>query len=142
MNRTMVLLLVLAVAAVAGCGSDSESVVDPPVVVIAEELVGPTWHQVAWFDSYDDVWHEMTRGAADKVFTFDEDGTFVTDWVGGCCRRTGTWSYLDDSQKLALSYDGDLGDVEYDVLVLHGQEMQLAWPGQHGTVINKYARRP
>ena len=54
MNRMMVPLVLLAVVAAAGCGSNSESVVDPPVV-IAEKLVGPTWHQVAWFDSYDGI---------------------------------------------------------------------------------------
>jgi hypothetical protein len=97
---------------------------------------------VSWYDSYDGAWHDIGDGAADPILIFSRDGHFVEDMVGGCCRRTGDWTLVDGRSKLILSYtDGSNRDLEYQVQRLDPDELQLAWPGVHGPVINKYIPR-
>ena len=140
MRSLAAILVAVTVAVVTGCSSQSPSESIPSYV--GHGLAGPTWRLVAWFDSYDDIWHEVGDEAYDQILVFDESGTFVQDVVGGCCRRTGTWSFLAGQRKLVLRFADGTRDVEYDVRLLEDEEMRLAWPGPHGLVVNKYSAWP
>jgi len=137
MRSLAAIIVVVTVAVVAGCSSQSPS--ESISSDRGHSLVGPTWRLVAWFDSYDDTWHEVGVEAADQILVFDESGTFVQDVVNGCCRRTGTWSFLVGEHKLVLRFADGTRDVEYDLRLLEDEEMRLAWPGPHGLVVNKYS---
>ena len=138
MRKRTAFILALAALAVGGCSLLPSGGADPPSD--EEILVGPTWRMVAIYDSYDGTWHPtIGNGASESILVFEEDGTFVQDEVGGCCRWTGTWSLLGEERELVLHFEDDaLGKLEYDVRRLDERELHLAWTGRHGPVINKY----
>ncbi|MEE8301226.1 MAG: hypothetical protein V3S24_02210 [Candidatus Tectomicrobia bacterium] len=102
-------------------------------------LVGPTWKLVAIFDTYDELWHEDDGTGSESIFEFYKDKRFMQDEVGGCCKQVGIWRFAEDERELTLRYtDGSNRDLSYEVRELSAGELELAWLGRHGPVIERY----
>ncbi len=93
----------------------------------------------AIFDTYDELWHEDDGTGSESIIEFYKDKRFMQDEVGGCCKRVGIWRFAEDERELTLRYtDGSNRDLSYEVRELSAGELELAWPGRHGPVIERY----
>jgi hypothetical protein len=137
------LLLIAACTVPISTPDSSDPTAPQPSVAGAPEtsdpmLTGRTW---TWVRTDEPATGEVmapTEGAAEHVFAFTDDGRFVEDQLGGCCREEGDWSREGDT--LTLAYDNGSTITWTDVSV---SADQLTWTriGRHGELVNVYRPR-
>lgn len=121
------------------------SLFSPPEEGLSQQerlLTGPTWKLMAVFDTFDGRWRELDGTGSESILALEADQSFVQDEAGGCCRQVGVWRLTEDGRVLTLHYTDDSNrDLSYEVRALSAGELELAWQGHHGPVIQRYRPR-
>ena len=102
------------------------------------QLTGRTW---TWVRTEEPATGEVmapTEGAAEHVFTFTDDGRFVEDQLGGCCREEGDWSM--EADVLSLAYDNG-GDATWTDVTITAERLTWKRIGRHGELLSVYRPR-
>ena len=119
----------------AGVGTPADG--DDPATT-REALTAGTWTWVRTDEPATGETMAPTEGAAEHVFTFMEDGRFVEDQLGGCCREEGDWTLEGDT--LALAYDNG-GSATWTDVAATDDELRWTQFSRHGALNNVYRRR-
>ncbi|UCG52007.1 MAG: hypothetical protein JSW58_00180 [Candidatus Latescibacterota bacterium] len=105
-------------------------------------LSGVVWEWVESLDPYDGgTVYKPDSLSAGHTFQFAEDGTFVEDYPGGCCRYEGEWTLGEDPTQLTLDYTDERRDgdrIVYHIRELSADVLKLGIRGRHGVVIETY----
>jgi len=118
------------------CKNNSDSGTDPgkiksdPIVILTKN----TWIIVQY--SLLNETHLVDPTAAKHIFTFSKNGKFIEDYIGGCCKNEGEWKMNNDYSVLSLINSAN--DRSYNIYGLTVNELDLAWQGREGMVIEKY----
>ncbi len=115
------------------CKNNSDSSTDPvsdPKSILTEG----TWIIVQY--SILNETHLVDSTSAKHIFTFYKNSKFVEDYVNGCCRNEGEWELNNDYSILSLT--NSTNDRSYDIYSLSVNELDLAWQGREGMVVEKY----
>ena len=105
-------------------------------------LVDRVW---VWTETADAVGgtFEPDSTTAGHTFVFASDGSFKEDYPGGCCLYHGTWKIA--GVRLVLNYTDEQREgqsLTYTVAALTGERLTLEARGRHGTVKQRFEKKP
>jgi hypothetical protein len=112
------------------------------VTVDLDRLTGVVWEWVETFDPYEGgTVYKPDSLTAGHTFLFGDDGKFVEDYPGGCCRYEGTWKLGRDSTAVTLRYTDERRGgqhLAYELRELSDKTLRLGIQARHGVLIETY----